>query len=678
MRHYYYHGLEEGRLGSENDFLQTYPNFDFEMYKKSYPDTSLLNNKISCIKLFIDSKKELPDIKQSKICLIYVYYERKNEQKNQTNLSFFIKYGLNKKKWLNLDITTLFVINGHQCEVVIPTVPDIHVLKEDNCSDYEGWYNGIKYFEELYNDKIYNKFDYLCLMNAGTCGPFFEEDINNHWLIPFYNKMVETDSVACSPYINNLPESHPVPGLHLSCHFTLLKISDYIIDLLINIKIPNTILKSEYFNTVLGYKKDKFDAINTGEYGLSRVLIENNFNVCSLYWNNENIPFLDYITNDNREEFYHKNNMELIKTIFIKNIWRVENNYASLPVLYDYCKEFIDNKLNMLELFKQKDNINYNLIDKNKNGINHFNNNYNWNSKKEYYSVYGKAEELIIFNNKYYYNNSCVIYAHFDKNNILADYVISSLKTFIILGYDILFYTASDSINNIDLSILPFQVNFVKNEFEGTDWKSWLKGLNFIKNNKINYDWIMLVNDSLLLPINGIENCKNSIENIRKNCDFWGHWESTEVRWHLIGTPIEFKYHLLEDVIHFISNTLLICKKQNDYIFNMETCFSQYLVDKNYKYNVIVSEKELNYQKNIHHCPSHNCFVIEQWINNKKAFAIKWKYCISYLSNNIVSKEFNYLTKFLYYGPNGTISSGERLGAFIPSRDFYNQKIMDE
>ena len=28
---------------------------------------------------------------QKRICLIYVYYERKNEQKNQTNLSFFHK-----------------------------------------------------------------------------------------------------------------------------------------------------------------------------------------------------------------------------------------------------------------------------------------------------------------------------------------------------------------------------------------------------------------------------------------------------------------------------------------------------------------------------------------------------------------------------------------------------------
>ena len=91
----------------------------------------------------------LPDIRNARIGIIYVYYERKNEQKNQTNLSFFIKYGLDNNMWCKMNISTLFVINGHQCEVLIPTKPDIYVLKEDNCSDWEGWYNGIKYFEKI-------------------------------------------------------------------------------------------------------------------------------------------------------------------------------------------------------------------------------------------------------------------------------------------------------------------------------------------------------------------------------------------------------------------------------------------------------------------------------------------------------------------------------------------------
>ena len=95
----------------------------------------------------------LPNIRDARIGIIYVYYERKNEQKNQTNLSFFIKYGLNEKLWAKLNISTLFVVNGHQCEVQIPTKPNVYLLKEDNCSDWEGWYNGIKYFEKTHTQK---------------------------------------------------------------------------------------------------------------------------------------------------------------------------------------------------------------------------------------------------------------------------------------------------------------------------------------------------------------------------------------------------------------------------------------------------------------------------------------------------------------------------------------------
>ena len=53
---------------------------------------------------------EFKELTLSKICVIYAYYERKNQEKNQTNLSFFINYALDNSKWLNLDITYVFLI----------------------------------------------------------------------------------------------------------------------------------------------------------------------------------------------------------------------------------------------------------------------------------------------------------------------------------------------------------------------------------------------------------------------------------------------------------------------------------------------------------------------------------------------------------------------------------------
>ena len=98
------------------------------------------------------------ELSESKILLIYVYYQRKQEQKNQTNLAFFLKYGLNPENWKHLDITTVLVIDK-ECEVLIPK--GIHVIYSNSLyySDYEGWYDGIQYINT--QSSILN-YDYLC------------------------------------------------------------------------------------------------------------------------------------------------------------------------------------------------------------------------------------------------------------------------------------------------------------------------------------------------------------------------------------------------------------------------------------------------------------------------------------------------------------------------------------
>ena len=50
------------------------------------------------------------------------------------------------------------------------------------------------------------------------------------------------------------------------------------------------------------------------------------------------------------------------------------------------------------------------------------------------------------------------------------------------------------------------------------------------------YKRVLLVNDSLLLGINGIDKMKNSIEKMRSmDLDVWGHWDSTEINYHFVA-----------------------------------------------------------------------------------------------------------------------------------------------
>jgi hypothetical protein len=633
----------------------------------------------------------LPNIRDSRIAIIYVYYERKNEQKNQTNLSFFIKYGLNDKLWTKMNISTLFVINGHQCEVLIPTTkPNVYLLKEDNCSDWEGWYNGIKYFENTHpqKKKIWEQFDYLCLINAGATGPIYESKPLDHWLIPFYNKMVKDSAVICSPCMSFLPNTNPGgPGPKVVPIFSLIRCTETIMNLLTNVQISckddlstdtyyeERFLKifNKHHNTILGHKYDKQDAVLTGEYGLSRILVKNGYRLTSLLYNdnfNCHNP-ANWIINSNKEPdrymSFNGQNVPL-STIFIKNIWRWEDTYVCLPVLYDECKNYIYSKLNMKPIFTEDiTNIlyNYDLLNIKSNGKGLVTAP-DWSSKQDFYNKYGASEEIILYNKPTENFNGCLIYAHYDSDNIIKDYVIQTIKAFRYFGYDILFFTASQSLKNVD--VLPCNVFYVKNDGAGTDWKIWLHGCNYLKkNNKQNYSHIFLLNDSIILPINGLLNFRKTIQQMRDTSDFWGHWESNEVEWHIVGTPIEFKYSMINNVKNFIKKTIPICSNKNDYILKMEVKFAKYLVNLGYKWNTVVKIKDLDTNNVI--CPVFNPANIQKWINNPSSFGIKWKYMISYLNQNIVSPELNYLTRFLYYGKYGIISDGEKSGAFKKSND---------
>ena len=631
-------------------------------------DNKQMDNKYSNTKDFL-----LTDIKKSKIGIIYIYYERKNEQKNQTNLSFFIKHGLNKNNWPIRNIITLFVINGHQCEVTIPDEPDIYVLKEENCSDWEGWLNGINYFENKFNNKIWEIFDYLCLINAGCIGPLIDSNNNIHWIDFFYEKMKIENSPICSPCITFLPETDlGGPGPRVVPIITLIKINKEIILLLtvskISLKCENSIIPyPNLSNTILGNKTSKADAILSGEYGLSRIFLNNGYKICSLLYDN-----IDYNNKNNwnlnnnfapdRYKSFNNNNLPLDKVIFVKNIWRVENLRVCLPSNINNTQKITNEILNYENIIFT--NLNYDDIIVDTIGKNLTNAKYNWNDKKTFYKLYGYAEEFIIFP-KIIKNKSLAIYVHYDSDNIIKDYVIISLKSLIEVGYDVIFITTSKTINNIDL---PINILFYPNKGPGSDILYWNDVLSKNINNYIeNYDWILLLNDSIIFPIHGIDNFKKTIINMRNISDFWCHWESNEICNHGISSQMEFNIKVIPSLITFFSTKLngIISHTKDYYVKEIEIKLTKYLISKEYKFNSVISISSLILPNNLS-CPIFHPDIYEQWINRKETFAIKWKYMLNYMNLKLINNPIlNYLTRYVYVGPNGIKGEPEKVGVYI-------------
>ena len=556
-----------------------------------------------------------------------------------------------------MDITTLLIINGHQCEVMIPERDDIIVWKRDYHGEYDiGSYRlGIEYLEQKYNKVFYKKFNYLFIMNTGSTGPIYDSTKTTHWLDPFLNKIKHENSIICSPVINFLKHSDPGgPGPRCQSYCSLIKINKHIYNLLLHTKITN--LSEKTTNTSIPIQEDyiltthinKTNIILIGEYGLTRILLNHKYNISCLIYDNINY-FDETIWNNysHRVDRYDDYNPEYFKkTIFIKNNWFIDKHTKdSLPVMYEETINFINNKLNYKSIFNDI-NYDYNLLGhlSETRILNSDTNIIISRNNEEYYKLFARSEERIIWPIQKKNNKAVVIYCHYDKDNIVKDYVIQSLKTLIILEYDIIFATTSTIINNIDL---PFKILYFKNNTKfkaGNDIVMWN---NILKTNNLNkYNNILLLNDSIILPIHGISNMRNTIQKYRKNCDFWGIYKSNEIQIHLCSCFIEYNIKCIPYLVDFITKQLDKCTNTQDIINNIETQQTLHLMKHKFKYNYIISYIKLNKTT---HSIMFNPVNIHIYLNNKECFGIKWKYISNYLNYNIMNKNkyFNYLFRYI-------------------------------
>ena len=117
---------------------------------------------------------------------------------------------------------------------------------------------------------------------------------------------------------------------------------------------------------------------------------------------------------------------------------------------------------------------------------------------------------------------SICIFAHFNKNNNLEEYVIDYLKAVKELVDEIIFVSTSD-IKPYKIDLLNTIVNkIIIKENKGYDFGSWKEGLFFIKKNYENLPKeIILCNDSCYISENLFKKTVSSMRN-NKKLDFWG------------------------------------------------------------------------------------------------------------------------------------------------------------
>lgn len=341
-------------------------NENIDLLKKQLVPYSHLNIDKYCELTRKVSDNFLQTIENPRYLTIYCYYEKDGYTKNQTNFQHFIKHGL---KIPNMDY--IFIINGYKCSVNIPYQNNIKVIYEDNCMDFEGWYNALLQTEWYH-------YRYIFFMNCSVLGPLNLNNSNiivEDWFTPFLNKM-DSNTVLCSNIITNLPSINPGgPGPRCTSYNFLL--DSKMIPLLMTQRISGNTKEDimDYYNPVFSKKKDRKDAIFTGEYGLSRVILDFGYKITCLH-----PGYSDRI--GDRDPC-------ISMTLFMKNNWIDGKMRASPPVQYKRCMEIIGK-----EIKEPPEDFDYESLNCQESGICYKNVKYNWNSKKEFYEKFGYAEEI--------------------------------------------------------------------------------------------------------------------------------------------------------------------------------------------------------------------------------------------------------------------------------------------
>ncbi len=114
------------------------------------------------------------------------------------------------------------------------------------------------------------------------------------------------------------------------------------------------------------------------------------------------------------------------------------------------------------------------------------------------------------------------VFAHYDKDNIIDEYVIYYVKALKALCEKVIFVSCSvlpDIEKNKLNGIADFIISEKHNEY---DFGSYKRGFFYLKNNGLldNIDELILANDSCYAPLFPLENVFIEMEN--RNIDFWG------------------------------------------------------------------------------------------------------------------------------------------------------------
>lgn len=242
------------------------------------------------------------------ILVTYVYYENEDSLKN---LNFFIKNGI----YNNNNVQYNFILKGNNCSVTFPDYANIKVYKTKN----EGYdFAGYTYSIQMINK---NNFDYYIFLNDSVIGPFVPRYISKNLWYENFISLISDKVKLVGPTINRIKTK-----LYSEHVQSMAFATDNIgLDLIIKNNIFNI---EESINIYNKPQKDKTIFIQTFEIGMSKVIIENGYEISSFMQCENNNKTLEHCDVHYKKEYFGIT-LNPVEIMFIKNSKRRINDLVT-------------------------------------------------------------------------------------------------------------------------------------------------------------------------------------------------------------------------------------------------------------------------------------------------------------------------------------------------------------
>lgn len=194
--------------------------------------------------------------------------------------------------------------------------------------------------------------------------------------------------------------------------------------------------------------------------------------------------------------------------------------------------------------------------------------------------------------------NRTVVFAHFDVNNLIQDYIVYYLKELSKIANDIIFVSDSD----IDEKQLEKISDIVTHSIVGRhgeyDFGSYKKGYLYLcdTNGLNNTDNLIFANDSCYAPITSFEKMFESMD--EKKLDFWGITANKDSYWgnilHAQSYFLTFSSDVfLSDTFKNFINSICHQNSKKDVVSKYEVGLTHILENAGFKWGVYCERSKL-------------------------------------------------------------------------------------